>query len=132
MLGISVPIYASHRQYQMQYEATAMRDMATADLANMRAETRGSIAEAYANLSRARRLAELYRTSVLPQADATVQSSLAAYRAGTVNFMTLLDAQMTLNRYRQDLLTLEADEGKAWAELEMLTGRKLVDGGSSR
>ena len=104
-----------------------MRAMAAAELASARTETRGAVAESHANLMRARRLRELYRTSVLPQAAATVSSSLAAYRAGTVNFMTLLDAQMTLNRYRQELFTLEAEEGKAWAELEMLTGRILVD-----
>jgi hypothetical protein len=41
--------------------------------------------------------------------------------------MTLLDAQMSVNQYRQELLQLEAAEGKAWAELEMLTGRQLLD-----
>ena len=127
MVGASLPIFAKHRQYQMREETGAMRAMAAADLAAMRAETRGAVGEAYASLGRARRLGELYRTSVLPQAQATVTSSLAAYRVGTVNFMTLLDAQMTLNRYRQELFTLDADEGKAWAELEMLTGRVLVD-----
>jgi hypothetical protein len=46
--------------------------------------------------------------------------------------MTLLDDRMTVNRYRQELFTLEADEGKAWAELEMLTATALVerDGGA--
>lgn len=127
MVGASLPIFAKQRQYQMREEANAMRAMAAADLAAMRAETRGAVGEVLASLSRARRLAELYRTTVLPQADATVASSLAAYRVGDVNFMTLLDAQMTLNRYRQELFTLEADEGRAWAELEMLTGRVLVD-----
>ena len=41
--------------------------------------------------------------------------------------MTLLDDQMTVSKYRQELSALEADEGKAWAELEMLTGRELID-----
>jgi hypothetical protein len=41
--------------------------------------------------------------------------------------MTLLDDRMSVNTYRQELSTLEADEGKAWAELEMLTGRALID-----
>ena len=127
MVGASLPIFAKQRQYQMREETDAMRAMAAADLLAMRAETRGAVGEAYASLGRARRLAELYRTSVLPQARATVASSLAAYQAGTVNFMTLLDAQMTLNRFAAELFTLEADEGKAWAELEMLTGRVLVD-----
>lgn len=72
---------------------------------------------------------------MLPQAAATATSSLTAYQSGTVNFMTVLDAQMNLNRFRQELFTLEAEEGSAWAELEMLTGQVLVnvnDGGSSK
>jgi outer membrane protein TolC len=111
----------------MREEATAMTRMAQADVAAMRAETRGKIGEAYASLTRARSLGRLYRTTVLPQAEATVASALAAYRVGGVDFMTLLDDRMTVNQYRQELFTLEADEGKAWAELEMLTGRELFD-----
>jgi outer membrane protein, heavy metal efflux system len=93
----------------------------------MRAETRGRLGEAYVSLTRSRSLARLYRTTVLPQAEATVASALAAYRVGGVDFMTLLDDRMTVNRYRQELFTLDADEGKAWAELEMLVGRALFD-----
>jgi outer membrane protein TolC len=135
MFGVSLPLYAEHRQYAMRDETAAMREMAAADLAGMRAETRGAVAVAYANVTRSRRLAAFYRGSVLPQAEATVSSSLAAYRAGTVNFTTLLDAQMSVNKFRQELFTLEAEEGSAWAELEMLTGHVLVDlqsGGTSR
>ena len=127
MVGATLPVFAKSRQLQMREETSAMRAMAVSDVASMRAETRGAVGEAYPGVVRARRLSELYRTSVLPQAEATVTSSLASYRVGTVNFMTLLDAQMALNRYRQELFTLEADEGKAWAELEMLTGRVLFD-----
>lgn len=130
MVGASLPVFARQRQHQMREEANAMRAMATADLAAMRAESHGALGEAIAGLGRARRLATLYRASVLPQVDGAVASALAAYRAGTVNFMTLLDAQMTRNRYAQELFTLEADEGKAWAELEMLTGQVLVDANS--
>ncbi len=132
MVGAAIPIAAGTRQRQVREETGAMRAMAAAELAIMRAETRGAVAEAHASLVRARRLADLYRSSVLPQAAATVASSLSAYRVGGVNFMTLLDAQMTLNRYRQELFTLEADEGKAWAQLEMLTGRPLVDAHSAQ
>ena len=130
MIGASIPIFARDRQLQMRNEADAMKAMAEADVASMRAETRGRIGEAYADLMRARKLARLYRSTVLPQAEATVASALSAYRVGTVDFMTLLDDRMTVNRYRQELLTLEADEGKAWAELEMLTARELIDANS--
>ena len=127
MFGASIPVFARDRQLKMRQEMAAMKQMAQADLAAMRAETRGKIGEAYAALTRSRSLAQLYRTTVLPQAEATVASALAAYRVGSVDFMTLLDDRMTVNTYRQELATLEADEGKAWAELEMLTGRQLID-----
>ena len=53
-------------------------------------------------------------------------SSLAAYRTGSVDFMTVLDNRMTVNRYREELVALIAEEGRAWAELEMLTNREWV------
>ncbi|MGE5748381.1 MAG: TolC family protein [Gemmatimonas sp.] len=127
MLGASIPVYARSRQLRMRDEAAAMRRMSEADVAAMRAETRGRIAELYADFTRARNLRALYRTTVLPQAEATVTASFAAYRVGDVNLMTLLDNQMTVNRYRQEFIALDAEQGKAVAEMEMLLGRELFD-----
>ena len=130
MIGATLPIFARSRQLRMREEMAAMQRMAEADLAGMRAETRGQVSEAFANLSRARRLAKLYRTTVIPQAEATVESSLAAYRVGSVDFMTLLDNRMSVNEYRQELIAFEGEEGEAWADLEMLLGRELMDANS--
>jgi outer membrane protein, heavy metal efflux system len=127
MIGASVPIFARSRQLRMREETAAMRQMAVAELAAMRADTRARVAEAYANLTRARNLAALYRTTVIPQTEATAASSLAAYRVGGVDFMTLLENRMTVNTYRQELFGLDAEQGKAWADLEMLVGRELFD-----
>jgi outer membrane protein, heavy metal efflux system len=127
MIGASVPIFARSRQLRMRDEAEAMRQMAVADVAAMRADTRARVAEAYAGLVRARNLATLYRSTVLPQAEAAVTSAHAAYRTGSVDFMTLLDTRMTVNEYRQELFALEAEQGKAWAELEMLIGMAIID-----
>lgn len=127
MLGFNLPVFAGSRQFAMRRETQAMREMARADLAAMEADTRGRAGVAYADLRQARRLRELYRATLLPQARATVTSSLMAYQEGDVNLMTLLDAQMTVNRYRQELYRLDAAEGRSWAELEMLTGTALFD-----
>jgi hypothetical protein len=35
-----------------------------------------------------------------------------------------------VNRYRQELFRLEAEEGQSWAELEMLLGRQLFAPGT--
>ena len=131
MIGATLPIHARRRQLQMREEGRAMQQMAQSDLVAMRADTRGRVIEVYADFTRARDLRTLYRSAVLPQAQAAVTSSLAAYRVGDVNFMTLLDNQMTVNRYRQELLVLDAELGKAVAELEMLSGRVLFDANST-
>jgi outer membrane protein TolC len=131
MFGASLPVFARDRQFKMREEAAAMKQMAQADLAAMRAETRGKIGEAYAALTRARNLAQLYRTTVLPTAEATVASALAAYRVGSVDFMTLLDDRMTVNKYRQELFVLEADQGKAWALIDPNTTRNQVGAGAA-
>ncbi len=127
MIGGTLPVFARSRQLRMRDEAAAMQQMSRADLMAMRAETQAAVAEAYSNLTRARNLAILYRTTLLPQAEAAITSAFAAYRVGTVDFMTLLDNRMSLNRYRKELVELEADEGKAWADLEMLIGRELFN-----
>ena len=92
----------------------------------MQADTRARVSRTHAELSRARRLATLYRQSVLPQAEAAAESALASYRSGAVDFMTVIENRMTVNRYREELVALLADEGRAWAELEMLTGHPLM------
>ena len=126
MLGLRLPIWAGSRQGSMRREATAMREMATADLQAMEAETRGRVSELVAAVGRARRLRTLYRNTVVPQAEATFSSALAAYRVGGVDFMTLLDAQMNVNRYHQAAIAATAELGQAIAELEMMTATPLL------
>lgn len=104
-----------------------MREMAEADLGAMEADTRGRVAELVAGVTRAQSLTRLYRNTVIPQSEATEASSESAYRAGSVNFMTLLEAAMTVNRYRQELFRMEAELGQAIAELEMMTGTQLMN-----
>jgi outer membrane protein TolC len=127
MLGATLPVFARSRQLRMREEAQAMQAMAEADLAAMWADTRSQLAETRATLVSSRRLRTLYRTTVLPQAEAATTSSFVSYRAGSIDLMTVLDNRMKVNRYQQELLALDAAEGRAWAELEMLVGGSLLD-----
>lgn len=127
MLGVTVPVYARSRQLRMRDEAAAMSSAAAADVAAMRAETRGRMNELYADFTSATTLRTLYLTTVLPQIESVAKASFADYRAGDVSFLTLLDNQMSVNRYRQELISLEATRGKAIAEMEALLGRELFD-----
>jgi outer membrane protein TolC len=125
MVGFSIPIFARSRQLRMRDEMAAMEAMARADLADMRARVDARIGELLAELERTRTLVDLYRSEVLPQARANVESSFSSYRVGSVDFMTLVDAQMTANEYEQEVFGLMAEYGRSVAELEMTIGRVL-------
>ncbi|HUG42250.1 MAG TPA: TolC family protein [Longimicrobiales bacterium] len=113
MVGFSIPVFAKSRQLRMRDEAAAMEAMAQADLADMRAQVDARIGELLAELERTRTLVQLYRAEVLPQARANVESSFSSYRVGSVDFITLVDAQMTVNEYEQELYGLLAEYGRS-------------------
>jgi outer membrane protein TolC len=65
----------------------------------------------------------LYDTTLLPQLQAARESAEAAYRAGTGGLEAVLNAAMAVNDARLARVTARADEVRALARLEPLTGR---------
>lgn len=125
MLGFSLPVFAGRRQLQAREEAAALERAARAELSGERAHVAARVRELAANLEQTRTLISLYRREVLPQAEANVASALSAYRAGTVDFLTLIDAQLGHNGYQRELHALVAEYGATVAELERTLGREL-------
>jgi cobalt-zinc-cadmium efflux system outer membrane protein len=122
MVGISVPLWAGSRQLPQRREMGAMRAMQEADRRDLSNETFARLAELRAEGERARALSRLYETAVLPQARAAVESALSAYRVGRLDFMSLVDDQMTVNRYAIESVRLTADYHGAVAAIDALTG----------
>ncbi len=125
MVGFSLPIFAGSRQLRVRDEAAAMKRMADAELGNVRANVDASVGEAVADLDWSRTLIELYRSEILPQARATVESSFSSYRVGTVDFGTLVDAEMAVNGFEAELYSFLSTYGTAVAKLERTIGRQL-------
>ena len=121
MFGFSIPVWAGRKQQAMRREAQAMEAMARADSSTLASETFARLAEAVAMAERSRALADLYATSILPQAQAAVEGSLAAYRVGRVDFMSVVENQMTVNQYETERVRLLASYHTARAEIRALT-----------
>ena len=124
-VGFSIPVHAGKRQLKARDEAAAMEGMIEAQFDNALALVDARVGEVLANLEQARTLIRLYREEILPQARATVESSLSSYRVGAVDFMTLIDAQMAVNRFEGEYFGLLASYGPNIAHLEMTNGRDL-------
>jgi outer membrane protein, heavy metal efflux system len=67
----------------------------------------------------------LYRDTLIPKGRELLQASEAAYREGTIDFLSLIDAQRTLLDYHLSLRRAIADNQQKLAELEMLAGTEL-------
>ncbi len=126
MLGFTLPLTPGSRQGAMATEARAMHAMALAELASMRLDTRIRVGALSAELGRTTATRTHYRTTLLPELEAGAASALAGYRAGRVDFMTLMETAMALIGARQELVRLDAETGRAWAELEMLTATSFL------
>ncbi len=129
VLGFSLPIHAGSRQLAARDAAAARQRMAAADLQGMEASVDARVGELLAELERTRTLTSLYRDEIVPEAKVAVQSALSSYRVGDVDFMTLVDAQMTENQYEGELYQLLGEYGKAVTALESAVGRPLPRNG---
>jgi len=122
MVGLSIPLWAGSRQLPMRREMLAMKSMQEAEATDLYNETVARLTELRAEAERARALAQLYATAVVPQARAAVEAALSAYRVGRVDYMTLVDNEMTVNRYEIESVRLTAQYHQAAAEVEALVG----------
>ena len=120
-LSFNLPIQRERRR-AMAAEAGSEVRMASAESNEVRNAIRSGIADLLAELEQSRQRVELYRNAILPQADLSLEAAVAAYQVGRVNFMTLLDSQMTLFGYQQDFHNAVAEHQIAVARLEALVG----------
>ena len=72
------------------------------------------------------RKVKLYRDILVPKAEELLGASETAYKASTVDFLSLVDAQRMLLKYQLFYERSVSDNGQKLAELEMLAGSELV------
>lgn len=127
-VAINLPVWRESKITPRIAEAQAMHEQALNMYEAQRNEVvtklRQQVASAEQNLKSAR----LYQSGILPQARLTVEASLAAYRVNRVDFMTLLDSQMTVFNYELAYATAVVNYNKALAEIDLLTGRSPLEG----
>jgi outer membrane protein TolC len=87
--------------------------------------TRAALSEALSALETARRTEQLIATRLLPQAQLSLDATLAAYETGKSGFAMLIQAQQQLLTIRQQRLRAQTDMQLALADIENLLGESL-------
>ena len=73
------------------------------------------------------RLAELYEKTVVPQSSSALESSLASYESGRVDFLSVLTNFLAILDYEMNFYEETLNANLALARLEEMTGLPLLD-----
>jgi len=126
MLGLqlNLPIWRrSYKAAELQARAAARR--AQHEKQNMENELVARTARALYEYEDSGRRVQLYGMALVPKAEQLIGASEAAYMAGTIDFLSLIDAQQTLLEYQLEYERASASRQQRMAELEMLAGTAL-------
>ncbi len=124
MFEINIPLQQGSRAAQ-EREAEAMLAAARERRQAAANQVFTELTQSLSALEAAQRTDELTRTRLLPQAELTFQSALAAYETGKVDFATLLDAQRQIRLVRLNQLKVQLDAQMQLNEIERILGEDV-------
>ncbi len=124
MLELNIPLQQETRRSQ-EREAEAMVGAARSRSEAIANQLLGELGENLAAIDAARRTEALIASQLLPQSQLSLQSALAAYENGKVDFATLLEAQRQIRKARQERLKAQVDAQLRLAEIERIVGEDL-------
>jgi cobalt-zinc-cadmium efflux system outer membrane protein len=123
-LTFNLPVHTARRQAAVA-ESNAEIRTATEELNSINNSIQSGIADHVAQMERRRKVAELYKTGILPQARQSLESSVIGYRVSKVDFLTMLDSMVTLFTYEREYYDSIAEYQISRAQLEALVGEEL-------
>jgi cobalt-zinc-cadmium efflux system outer membrane protein len=121
-LGAKVPLYFWRKQtpaiQQAALEAESAREQTRATQLQVSSEGESSLIA----MRTAERIISIYRDGLIPQAETSKTSAMAAYRVGKVDFQTLVSSVLDLQNLRQEYYRSLADHEIAIAKIQQVIG----------
>lgn len=126
MITAKIPLYFWRKQRPELESATSSLLEQRKAYENTLTTLRFRLKDPYIKTTTDARLLDLYKNNIIPRATLALESSIASYRTGSVDFLSLLSNQQTLLEYEMKYYEVLADFYKALVVLEALTGEKLT------
>ena len=124
-IGIKLPVYYAQKQRPALTEANASFEAEKRSLENTTTLLMFKIRDKYLAVTTAKRLLSLYSTTIVPQSSLSLESAIAGYEVGRIDFLTLLDNLVTLLNYELSYYEQLSNEERGVAALEPLVGVTL-------
>ena len=125
MVGFTVPLWFHSKQNRKVKETLALMEETKSHQQAMKNEIFFGIKDISERERRGAKLIDLYKNNIIPQAQASLDSARAGYEVGNVDFMTLIENQITLFDYKLSYHEVLAGYEKDLAEIESVVGKRL-------
>ena len=125
MLSVNLPVWWKSKREPMVREAALERSMAESERDMLVNQIYYKVDSLTNEIEQAERVIKLYKDGVIPQATEDLNSGLAGYEVGKLDFMTLLESRRTLYEYELGYYNMLAQHEKSIAELEAEVGMEL-------
>ncbi len=126
-LRFNVPIWQNKNIPAIQ-EAQKKIEANQAKLIEVKNTTYYEVKDAYYRYDSASKIAELYETAVVPQAQLALSADQAGYEAGKTDFLNLLDSERVYLNAKLNQIQFRTQALKSYADIIRATGLDLVQG----
>ncbi|MGB2804837.1 MAG: TolC family protein [Candidatus Zixiibacteriota bacterium] len=123
--GINVPLYFWSKQRKKVQEKELNLESARQKYEGKENNLKFNVSRLFYSLSKYTQEVELYRSAILPQARQSLESARSGYQVDKVDFLTLLNNQLTLYKYEIAYHQALSSYFMTIARLEEMVGRSL-------
>lgn len=122
-VGINIPIWYKTKQNRKVKETEYNISSVISRYKATQNDLQFEISKLLAEIDQNSHLLDLYQGGIIPQANHTLDSSIAGYQVGTIDFLTLLTNLLTLYKYELEYYKVLTDREKNLADLELAAGK---------
>lgn len=124
-VAVSLPLWRDRKEYEQASEARLRARAAEATREALALQIRLDIRQGYVAVEAHRERMRWLRTAIIPQAQQSLSAALAGYQVDKVDFLTLLDSQVSLLDFDTDVYRHLTEAEKILAQIEMAVGTRL-------
>ena len=122
---VNIPLYFRTKQDERVNETQAEIRRARRRYESQKNEMRFALGDFLARLRRDAQRLTLFSEAIIPQARQSLDSTISGYQVNKVDFLTLLNNQVTVFNFERDYYRVLADYQQALADLELAVGERF-------
>jgi len=123
---VKIPIYYARKQRYALEESYSRLNEAKQNYRSAQQQAIFQVKDQYLAIQSSERILSLYKTTLLPQAQLTVDSAASAYEVGNIDFLSLVTNLTNLISLERQYYDEVARHEEALARLEPIVGKELV------